>query len=267
MRKAGSIGLAALFVLVTVLAGSWLGDERLATRLEVRNLPPSWSYWFGTDWLGRDVFVRTVKGLATSVRIGLIGAAISAGVALLLGLAAATLGRWVDRVVTWLIDLFLGLPHLIAIILIAVAFGGGAKGIIIGVAATHWTSLARVIRAEVMQLRAAPYVELSRRFGRSSWWIATRHMLPHLLPQLTVGGILMFPHVILHEAAITFLGFGLSPHQPAIGIILNESMDYLASGYWWLAFFPGLCLLLLVRCFDVIGTNLRSFIDPHEARE
>ena len=87
-------------------------------------------------------------------------------------------------------------------------------------------------------------------------------MIPHLFPQILVGFMLLFPHTILHEAAITFLGLGLSPHEPAIGIILSESMRYLSSGMWWLAFFPGLCLLMIVRTFDVIGENLRKIIEP-----
>src|SRR5690606_2908247 len=111
------------------------------------------------------------------------------------------------------------------------------------------------------QLRSAEYVDVSRRLGRSRWWIARRHMMPHLFPQLMVGMLLLFPHAILHEAAISFIGLGLSPHQPAIGIILSESMRYLSAGMWWLTFFPGLCLLLIVRLFHILGNNLRMLTD------
>ncbi|GAF09931.1 dipeptide transport system permease protein DppC [Paenibacillus pini JCM 16418] len=97
--------------------------------------------------------------------------------------------------------------------------------------------------------------------GKSRWWIAVHHILPHILPQFLIGFMLLFPHVILHEAAVTFIGLGLSPHEPAIGIILSESMKYLSSGMWWLAFFPGLCLLMIVRMFDQIGENLRLLMD------
>jgi peptide/nickel transport system permease protein len=92
-------------------------------------------------------------------------------------------------------------------------------------------------------------------------------MLPHILPQLLVGMLLLFPHAILHEAAITFLGLGLSPHQPAVGIILSESMRYLSTGMWWLAVFPGLSLLVTVRAFDRIGENLRGLLDPHRSHD
>ena len=97
--------------------------------------------------------------------------------------------------------------------------------------------------------------------------IALRHLLPHLLPQFAVGLILMFPHAVLHEAGITFLGFGLPPEQPAIGIILSESMRYLITGKWWLALFPGLMLISVVALFDVAGNSLRSVLDPASAQD
>lgn len=259
---------AALAVLTAVVAASALtGDASTATNFQEQNLAPSWRHPFGTDWLGRDMFIRTIKGLALSIKIGMLASSVSVIIALFLGMAAATLGQTVDAMVSWLVDLFLGVPHLVALILIAFALGGGATGVVVGVALTHWPSLTRVIRAEVMQVRGSQYVEISRHMGRSRWWIATRHILPHLLPQFFVGLILLFPHAILHEASITFLGFGLSPHKPAVGVILSESMRYLSTGLWWLAFFPGLSLLAMVRAFDIVGDNLRMLADPHRAHE
>lgn len=250
------------------MLGSILLDEgRIATNLNERNASPSLDHLFGTDWLGRDMFTRTMMGLSLSMGVGLIGAVGSASIALILGIAAAAMGKIADRLISWLIDLFLSVPHLVTLILIAFTLGGGFKGIVIGIALTHWPSLARVIRAEVMQIRSAQFVQVSQRMGKSRWWIALHHILPHLVPQILVGFMLLFPHAILHEAAITFLGLGLSPHEPAIGIILSESMRYLSSGMWWLAFFPGLCLLMIVRTFDVIGENLRMLLDPTRAHD
>jgi len=258
----------ASFILLSVLAGAGLlSAGRLATNLPARNAAPSFDHLFGTDWLGRDMFTRTIKGLTVSIGVGMLAAGCSAIISLVLGLIAAIMGKTVDRIISWFIDLFLSVPHLVSLILIAFAVGGGFKGVVLGIAFTHWPSLARVIRAEVLQLRGAEYVQISRRLGKSRWWVATRHILPHLFPQFIVGLLLLFPHAILHEAAITFIGLGLSPHQPAIGIILSESMRYLSSGMWWLAFFPGLSLLLIVRTFDVIGENLRILIDPHQAHQ
>lgn len=267
-RRTAAMTMLAAALLVSILLGGLLtSSESINSHLEIHNQAPSWDHPFGTDWLGRDMFIRTLKGLVLSIGVGMTAAAASVIIAMALGLTAATMGKAVDRAISWLIDLFLSVPHLVTLILIAFVLGGGAKGVIIGIALTHWPSLSRVIRAEVMQLRSAEYVQLSRHLGKSRWWIATRHLLPHLLPQFVVGLLLIFPHAILHEAAITFLGMGLSPHQPAIGVILSESMRYLSTGMWWLAFFPGICLLLIVRAFDVLGSNLQALLDPHKAHE
>ena len=107
----------------------------------------------------------------------------------------------------------------------------------------------------------------ARRLGVSPARIAARHMIPYVLPQFIVGLILLFPHAILHEAAVTFLGFGLSPEQPAIGIILSEAMTYLSAGSWWLAVFPGVALIAVVMLFDAAGSSLRKLVDPHSAQE
>lgn len=260
-------GLSAALLLAVILTGVLSGYDSITTQLGNRYLPPSLSHPFGTDWLGRDMLIRTVKGLTLSIGVGVMAAGASALIALVLGLVAATMGKTADFIITWLVDLCLGMPHLVLLILIAFALGGGVKGVVVGVALTHWPSLTRVIRAEVMQVRSAEFVQVSRHLGRSRWWVASRHILPHVLPQLFVGFILLFPHAILHEAAITFLGFGLSPHQPAIGIILSESMRHLSTGMWWLAFFPGLFLLVIVRAFDIVGDNLRLLFDPFGSRE
>ncbi|MCT2534160.1 ABC transporter permease [Aquibacillus koreensis] len=257
--------LFSLILCSVVLTGFLLNEDRIATNLEVRNASPSLDHLFGTDWLGRDMFSRTIMGLSLSIGVGLIGAIGSACISIILGVVAATMGKVADSIVTWLIDLFLSVPHLVSLILIAFTFGGGFKGIVLGIALTHWPSLARVIRSEVMQVRSLEFVQVSKKMGKSRWWIAKEHIMPHIIPQILVGILLMFPHAILHEAAVTFLGLGLSPHEPAIGIILSESMRYLSVGMWWLAFFPGICLLIIVRMFDKVGDHLRMLIDPHNA--
>lgn len=262
-----TIGIAAGILLMPFILSIILGHEGLSTKLTERNLAPNLQHWFGTDWLGRDMLTRTMNGLTLSIGVGLIAATISGLIAAALGLMAATLGKSVDRAVTWLIDLCLSVPHLVLLLLISFVLGGGTKGVVVAVALSHWPSLARLMRAEILALKSSQFVLISRQMGRSSWWIATKHMLPHLLPQFIVGTLLLFPHAILHEAAITFLGMGLSPHQPAIGIILSESMKYLSTGMWWLALFPGFCLFLIVRAFDMLARNLVLFITPDSIRQ
>ncbi|MDQ7832616.1 MAG: ABC transporter permease [Desulfovibrionaceae bacterium] len=256
----------AVFAAVPVLA--WLlGDAGLEPDLLARNQPPSLGHLFGTDSLGRDMLSRTVHGLVLSLRVGLLAAAASSVLALVLGVASASLGRAADGVVSWLVDIFMTVPHMVLLILISFAVGGGARGVVIAVALTHWPALTRVIRAEVLQLRGALYVQTARRFGQGPLAVAATHMLPHLLPQFLIGLILLFPHAILHEAALSFLGVGLSPHTPAVGILLAESMRHLSTGYWWLGILPGAALLALVKCFDILGYNLDRLLDPKTSQE
>jgi len=160
-------------------------------------------------------------------------------VAFILGTMAACLGRAADAVIGGIIDLVMGIPHILLLILISFAVGKGFWGVLIGISLTHWTSLARLLRGEVIQLRESQYIQIAKKLGKGRFYIAFKHMTPHLLPQLFVGMVLLFPHAILHEASITFLGFGLPPEQPAVGVILSESMKYLVMGKWWLALFPG----------------------------
>ena len=190
------LGFSVVFLAVICIWGSLSTEEARVTDFSRKNIAPCLEYIFGTDWLGRDMLARTLKG------------------------------------------------------------------VVIGVALTHWPSLARLIRAEVIQLRESPYIQISRKLGKSSWYIARKHMLPHLVPQFIVGLALMFPHAILHESSITFLGFGLSTEQPAIGIVLSEAMQYLITGKWWLALFPGLLLVFTVVLFYILGESLRKMLDP-----
>ena len=156
------------------------------------------------------MFARTLAGLSLSIRIGLLTACVSAGIALLMGTGAAVLGRRPDACISWWIDLMMGIPHILLVILISLACGKGFLGVAAGVSLSHWPSLSRVIRGEVLQLRQAPYVLAAGKLGAGKLQVAGRHMLPHVLPQFLTGLILLFPHAILHESSVTFLGFGLS---------------------------------------------------------
>ena len=258
-----TIGLTGLVLLVIFICG-WLIDANLPTNFAIKMEAPSFAHPFGTDWMGRDMFIRTIKGLSLSIVIGIGASVISSIIATLLAFLASV-NKWFDAFVSWLIDLFASIPHILLIMMISIALGKGAFGVIMAVAFSHWVNLTRVLRAEVLQINTSEYVALSNRLGRSKLWIAKEHILPLVLSQIFVGTLLVFPHAIMHEASVTFLGFGLSPHEPAIGIILSESVSYLAMGAWWLAFFPGLALLIVVLLFDIIGDNLKRLLDPGEA--
>lgn len=258
------IALSALVILTIFVCGYFIKD--IPTSFISANQMPSFEHIFGTDWMGRDMFQRTIAGLGLSIMVGFIASVISTFISIVLGLFSS-FNRFADEAVAGIIDLFGSIPHILLIILISIMFGGGVIGVVMGVGLTHWTPLARVLRSEVKEIRTKEYIHLAENLGKSKIWIATKHILPLIVSQIIVGVILMFPHAIMHEAAITFLGFGLPPHEPAIGVILSESMHYLSSGYWWLAFFPGMSLLIVVLLFDFIGENVERLLNPETAQE
>ncbi|WP_324270781.1 ABC transporter permease [Fusobacterium polymorphum] len=259
--------VSVVFLLIILIWGGFMDKNSYGVDFTVRNNPPSLKHIFGTDWMGRDMLTRTIKGLSTSLIIGVVASLVSCVFAVIIGSACAIFGKKIDKFFLWLIDLFQGMPHLILLVLISILTGKGTMGILVGVALTHWTTLSRIIRAEILSIKGEPYIVIAKKLGTSNVKIASKHILPHIIPQFIVGVVLLFPHAILHEAGITFLGFGLPPEEPAIGVILSESMRYITSGYWWLAFFPGLALMLMVFAFDAIGHNLEKIINPNTGQE
>lgn len=259
--------LSVIFLMDVFMGGILCKDAAVAADFSRKNLAPCAEYLFGTDWLGRDMFARTLRGLSVSISLGVISAAVSAVIALVLGVVSATMGKTADRIVSFCIDWVMGIPHILLLILISVALGKGFRGVAVGVALTHWPSLARVIRAEMIQLKEKPYIQIAGKLGKSRWYLVRKHMLPHLMPQFFVGLALLFPHAVLHEASVTFLGFGLSAGQPAIGVILSEAMRYLVTGQWWLAVFPGTMLVIVVALFYEAGENLRKLTMPGSVHE
>lgn len=261
-----SIVLGAILIIV-LIAGLTMPPELYASDYSQKQQAPNAAHWFGTDFLGHDMFCFSIRGLALSIVIGLFASAVSGFVALLLGSISAIAGGWVDKVVLWLADLLMSIPHLVMLLLISFAVGGGTFGVVVAVALTHWPSLTRVIRAEVLRIRTSEYVEASRAMGKTDLWIAWHHVIPNVMPQFIVGTILLFPHAILHESALTFLGFGLPLDSPAIGAILSSSMKYLATGAWWLALFPGLMMVAIVLLAFTLGDDIKKLTDPHTVQE
>lgn len=259
--------IAGCFIFGILVWGTTMPESAYAVDYGQKNLVPSAAHPFGTDHMGRDMLLRSVKGMSISLQIGIAAAFVSSCIALVLGTLSAAFGGKVDQFVLWLVDLCMGVPHILLILMISVMMGGGIMGVSVGVIVTHWPRLTRIIRAEVMQLRTQLYILAARQYGYSWMSVARRHFVPHVLPQYIIGLVLLFPHAIMHEAGISFLGYGLPLDMPAIGIILSESMRYLALGMWWLAFFPGFLLLLVVLIFDRLGAALRDLFDPQFGQE
>lgn len=259
--------LSLAYLAIVLIWGLVMNAESYGVDYGSKFVAPCKEHLFGTDYMGRDMFFRSIKGLSTSIVIGLIASAVSSVIALVFGLSAALIGGKYDDFINWCVDWCMGMPHLILLILISFMMGRGGLGVTVGVAITHWPELTRLVRAEVLQIRNSQYVKSAYKMGKSKFQVAKTHIIPHVLPVYLIGMILLFPHAIMHEASITFLGFGLSAEQPAIGVILSESMKYIAMGKWWLALFPGLMLLIVIILFDVIGENLKRLWNPNSANE
>ena len=217
--------LIASLILISVFLSNFFINSQTALTTDFSNInqAPSFEHIFGTDWMGRDMFTRTILGLGISLGVGAFASIISTIIAIILG-SLSSINSITDEFVAAVIDLFGSIPHILLIILISISCGGGFYGVILGVGLTHWTPLARVLRAEIKKIKTSEFIKLSEQLGKSKWWIIKKHIFPLVISQIIVGVILMFPHAIMHEASISFLGFGLSPHEPAIGIILAEAM-------------------------------------------
>ncbi|WRS28424.1 ABC transporter permease [Oscillospiraceae bacterium MB08-C2-2] len=261
------VAVAAVYLIGVFLWGVNMPESSYAIRYADKFLPPSWEHLFGTDFMGRDMFYRCVKGLSNSLIIGLMASLVSSVIGLVFGISSAVIGGKYDKFVLMCVDCCMGLPHLVLLILISVLMGKGERGVLFSVALTHWPELTRLVRAEVLQIRSSQYVQAAYKMGKTNFQVAKEHLLPHVIPVYTVGLILLFPHAIMHESAITFLGFGLPAETPAIGVILSEAMKHIATGKWWLALFPGLMLIAAVLLFYVIGDNLKKLLNPASGNE
>ncbi len=251
-----------IFVLcVFVIAGYFCKEYALVTDFTNKNISPCIRYPFGTDWMGRNLFFRTLRGISISILIGVASASISTMIAILFGTVSAFGNKEMDTIIVWLIDFIMGLPHILLLIVVSIVAGRDIKGVILSISLTHWTSLARLIRSELLQLKASTYIQVAEKLGKSKFYLFQKHMIPHILPQCITGWILLFPHTILHESSITFLGFGLKSNQPAIGILLSESMQYIVTGRWWLAVFPGCVLVFVVLLFYDIGKCFQKYYE------
>ncbi|WP_392561066.1 ABC transporter permease [Orbus sturtevantii] len=237
--------------------GFWLSHTDVVTDLLSRHHAPSWHHLFGTDNLGRDLYKLVFQGSNTSLQVGLIASLSSGAIALFMA-SLSSFNTMMDYLVRGVVDSLLALPHLLLLILICFTLGGGKAGVVWAVALTHWPKLTLLLRAELISIQQTDYIMLSHRIGNSWLYRCRHHYVPTLFSQWIIGTLLIFPHAILHSAALSFLGFGLSPHEASLGILLSDSLRYLNTGTWWLAVFPGLALMALVLLFDQFAKAIQQ---------
>ena len=262
------IGILVVMVLLAIFADVIAPHNPEIGTLGERFKPPAWSaggsekYLLGTDHLGRDVLSRLIFGARVSLVVGFMAVIFAGCVGTFLGILSGYLGGWVDQVIMRITDAWLALPGLTFAIFLAAIVGPSAMNIVIILALVYWTRYARVVRGEVLSLRERDYVRLAVVAGCSNWTIMRKHILPNVVNSAIVLGTLLLGIVVVTEAALSFLGVGVPPPQPAWGLMLADGKKGLMAGYWWLTVFPGVCIMLLVLSANLLGDWLRVKLDP-----
>ncbi len=216
-------------------------------------LPPGAEHFFGTDQLGRDVWVRAAAALRLSMLLAVASALSSTLLGVLAGTLAATAGGLVDRVITRLVDSVNAIPHLLLSVVILALWPGQGWAIILSIALTHWTQVARIVRSRLLAEREAGYVKLSLATGARPLALWCTHLIPAVLPQAGIAMVLQLPHAIWHESALSFLGVGLPPQSASLGLLLEDARAGILVGAWWMLVFPAVLLVLLSWSFAAMA--------------
>ncbi len=255
--------VTSMALLAPLIAPHDPGEQNLAARLQ----PPAWlaggslQHPLGTDHLGRDILSRLIYGSRISLLVALIAVAVSGTIGTLLGVAAGYWQGRIDSFIMLLADVQLAFPFILFALAVMAVLGPGLRNVIVVLGITGWVAYGRLLRAEVMSLRAREYVEAVRALGQTDGKIILRHILPNVMPSLIVMASLRVANMIIAESSLTFMGLGVEPHIPTWGSMLADGRAYITSA-WWLATFPGLAIMLTVLGVNLVGDWLRTTLDP-----
>ena len=225
------------------------------------NTAPNATYLFGTDNLGRDVFVRVWVGARISLFIGLIAAVIDLVIGVLWGATAGVLGGRVDDVMMRIADVLTALPYLLVVVLVMVVLDKGLLPMIVALSLTGWVRMARIVRGEVLSIKNQEYVLASRTLGASTWHLIRRHLIPNALGGIIVTMTLSIPGAIFTESFLSYLGLGVTQPMASWGTMASEGNEALATAPWRLIF-PALLISITIFAFNTIGDGLRDALDP-----
>jgi peptide/nickel transport system permease protein len=262
------IGLSAV---LAVLAPALAPADPARNDLLARLTPPAWmdgGRWdhpLGTDTLGRDVVSRLLYGARVSLVVGFSAVILAGALGVALGLVSGYYGGRLDDVLMRLGDVQLAFPALVLAIAVLAVVGSGLGNVVLVLGVTGWVTYARIARGETLSLRHREFVEGARALGARDTAILWRHVLPNVLPSITVVATFSVARTIIAEASLSFLGLGIPPPGPSWGAMLDEGRNYLTTG-WWLALFPGLAILAVVLGINIVGDWLRDTLDPRLER-
>ncbi|MGH2617397.1 MAG: ABC transporter permease [Thermomicrobiales bacterium] len=242
-------------------------SEDAANRLTLaeKSQPPSWQHPFGTDEVGRDIFLRSIFGGRISLRIGFVAALISVGIGMAIGALAGYNRGWIDSVLMRFTDALLSIPSLFILIVITQIVGKSIAIITVVIGALSWMTVSRIVRASVLSLKEQDFVLAARGLGAQPSALLARHILPNALAPVIVLATLGVGQAIIMEASLSFLGLGVQQPTATWGNMLFRAQSYLVTAPW-IAFFPGVLILITVLCVNFIGDGLRDALDPHAQR-
>ena len=257
-----AFGLFVLIVIAAVLGPHIVPYDPLASNTAMSLKPPSRAHWFGTDQLGRDVFSRVVAATRLDFIIAVFSVALVFLMGGLAGVAAGFFGGWTDRVVGRIADTIMAFPLFVLAMGIVAALGNTVQNIILATAIVNFPLYARIARTEANVRREAGFVQAARLSGNGEFRILLTQILPNIMPIMIVQMSLTMGYAILNAAGLSFIGLGVRPPDAEWGIMVAEGAAFMVSGEWWIAFFPGLALMIAVFCFNLLGDGLRDIVDP-----
>lgn len=251
------LALAIIAILAPVIAPYSYKDQNLA----IMNQNPTVEHLLGTDEYGRDILSRIIYGCQISLSVGIISQAIALFIGFVAGVAAGYYGRWVDAVVSFIIQVFSSFPFLLFAILIMFVMGPGLINLYIALGLLMWTTTARLIRGDVMRLKNSEYIQSCILSGGNSFRIIMKHLLPNCMSTLIVVSTLGIPSAILSEATLSFLGLGVQPPEASWGQMIAASQPFLESQPLY-SIAPGIVIIITVMSFNLLGDALRDALDP-----
>jgi peptide/nickel transport system permease protein len=254
-------------VLCAVLAPQLAPYDPTKGDLSARLEPPAWMatgsarHLLGTDQLGRDILSRIIFGARISLLVGVVSSLIGGTVGLALGMLGGYFRGRADSVVAKLIDIQLAFPFLLFAITVIAVLGPSLPNLLTILALSGWVTYARVVRGQTLSLRETEFIQAARGLGCPTWRILLRHILPSVMSYALVIMTTEIGRLIVLESTLSFLGLGVPPPTPSWGMALADGKEYLING-WWLATFPGLAIMLVVLCMNVLGDGARDLLEP-----
>lgn len=214
-------------------------------------------YWLGTDAQGRDMVSAILYGLRTSLLVGLLSTLGAMVIGVSAGLLAAQLGGVADAIIMRIVDFMLGFPSMLVALVLLASVGRGVDKVILAIILVQWAQYARLMRASALVERRKEYIEAAVNFGLPTYYIMLRHLLPNSIGSVLVISTISIASAITLEATLSFLGVGVPVTQPSLGLLIANGFDYLLSGEYWIAVFPGIALVLLIISLNFVGDRLR----------